>query len=183
MDAALDFDLTVPRGYHHRGVLCVPAATTTALDAFALMDAKEVSALGVCDGTHRVVANISVSDLRGIQPGTIDRLALPVTEFLRRQRADRRQRKVIAERGVGGCDDGEEKESVKGGATSTVASGGDDDVGVVTCGVECTVGDVVALMVHHRVHHVYACSTDGQPLAMITPHDVLRVLSDVLVEG
>ena len=43
---------------------------------------------GVCDDAYRIVANISVSDLRGIKPEYVDRLALPVVEFLRRQRGD-----------------------------------------------------------------------------------------------
>ena len=43
---------------------------------------------GVCDAAYRIVANISVSDLRGIKPEYVDRLALPVAEFLRRQRGD-----------------------------------------------------------------------------------------------
>jgi len=32
-------------------------------------------------------------------------------------------------------------------------------------------------MVQHRVHHVYVCSTDGHPLALITPNDILRLLA------
>jgi CBS domain-containing protein len=68
----------------------VPAAATTALDAFALMDAEGASALGVCDDAYRIVASISISDLRGLKPEAVDRLSLPIVEFLKVQRAERR---------------------------------------------------------------------------------------------
>ena len=68
-----------------RGVLCCSLGVS-ALDAFALMDAEGVSALGVCDDAYRLVANLSVSDLRGLRPETVDRLAMPVEAFLERQR-------------------------------------------------------------------------------------------------
>ena len=55
--------------------------------------------------------------------------------------------------------------------------------GVVACGVDSTVGDVVELMVTRRVHHVYVCSSDRHPLAVVTPHDILRLVADRLVEG
>ena len=37
--------------------------------------------------------------------------------------------------------------------------------------------------VTHRVHHVYVVSSDDHPLAVITPHDILRLVADRLVEG
>lgn len=166
---------TVLHGYHYRGVLCVPAASITALDAFALMDAEGSSALGVCDDAYRIVANISVSDLRGIRPEAVDRLGLNVVEFLRIQRAEARQKEDTEQKGGG-----------KVGSTAAVAGDGGAvgvDVGVVACRVDATVGEVVQLMVTHRVHHVYVCSSDGHPLAVVTPHDILRILADRLVEG
>lgn len=37
--------------------------------------------------------------------------------------------------------------------------------------------------VTRSVHHVYVCSSDRHPLAVVTPHDVLRLVADRLVEG
>lgn len=37
--------------------------------------------------------------------------------------------------------------------------------------------------VSHSVHHVYVCSSDRHPLAVVTPHDILRLVADRLVEG
>ena len=50
------------------------------------MDAERVSALSICDGEFKIVANVSISDLRGITPANIHRLSLNVDEFLRQQR-------------------------------------------------------------------------------------------------
>jgi len=142
-----------PRVLPYRGVLCVPDEDTSALDAFALMDAEGVSALGVCDDAYRIVANVSASDLRGLTPDALHRLALPVVEFLRVQRGD-----------------------AHGGS-------GYGDVRVVSCGVDDTVGRVVELLVTYGIHHAYVCSADGHPLAMVTPNDILALLSDALTEG
>ena len=150
---ALRPGIPLPPVLPYRGVLCVPDEETSALDAFALMDAEGVSALGVCDDAYRIVANVSVSDLRGLTPDTVDRLALPIVEFLRVQRGD-----------------------AQGGS-------GYGDVRVVSCGVDDTVGRVVELLVGYGIHHAYVCSSDGHPLAMVTPNDILALLADRLVEG
>ena len=57
------------------------------------------------------------------------------------------------------------------------------DVRVVSCGVDDTVGRVVELLVTYGIHHAYVCSADGHPLAMVTPNDILALLSDALTEG
>ena len=161
--------------------MCVSLGVS-ALDAFALMDAEGVSALGVCDDAYRLVANISVSDLRGLRPETVDRLAMPVEAFLERQRVaapeKEKEKEKEGSRG-GGTRDECQKHFDDSGASETPAEGS----GVVTCGVEDTLGAVVERMVTRRVHHVYVCSAEGHPLAVITPRDVLRLLADEVVEG
>ena len=163
-----------------RGVLAVTKGVS-ALDAFALMDAEGVSALGVCDDAYRLVANISVSDLRGLRPETVDRLEMPVEAFLERQRvaAPEKEKEKESEVSRGGTRDELRKHFEDSDASETPAEGS----GVVTCGVEDTLGAVVERMVTRRVHHVYVCSAEGHPLAVITPRDVLRLLADEVVEG
>ena len=164
-----------------RGVLCCSLGVS-ALDAFALMDAEGVSALGVCDDAYRLVANLSVSDLRGLRPETVDRLAMPVEAFLERQRVaapeQEKEKESEGSRG-GGTRDECQKHFEDSDASETPAEGS----GVVTCGVEDTLGAVVERMVTRRVHHVYVCSAEGHPLAVVTPRDVLRLLADEVVEG
>jgi CBS domain-containing protein len=164
-----------------RGVLCVPSEGVSALDAFALMDAEGVSALGVCDDAYRLVANISVSDLRGLRPETVDRLAMPVEAFLERQRVVIPEKEKGKEKEVsrGGTRDEKQKHFEDLDASETPAEGS----GVVTCGVEDTLGAVVERMVTRSVHHVYVCSAEGHPLAVVTPRDVLRLLADEVVDG
>ena len=67
-----------------RGVLCVEAGKTTSLEAFALMHADRVSALGVCDANGLLIGNLSASDLRGITPDTLNVLEQDVGVFIQR---------------------------------------------------------------------------------------------------
>jgi CBS-domain-containing membrane protein len=138
----------------------VSASRTTALEAFALMDAERVSALGICDDEYKIVANVSISDLRGITPTNIHRLSLNIDEFLRQQRG-----------------------SFSFGRAMSDNPGLDEMNDVVCCGIHATIGDVVSSMVSARLHHIYVVSGDGHPLSLVTPSDVLRLLSEELIEG
>ena len=155
-----DPGISLPAPYHYRGVLCVSASRTTALEAFALMDAERFSALGICDDEYKIVANVSISDLRGITPTNIHRLSLNIDEFLRQQRG-----------------------SFSFGRAMSDNPGLDEMNDVVCCGIHATIGDVVSSMVSARLHHIYVVSSDGHPLSLVTPSDVLRLLSEELIEG
>ena len=63
-------------------VLRVVAGETKAVDAFARMHFECVSALGVCDASGALVANVSASDLRGLTPERLDALASDVLDFV-----------------------------------------------------------------------------------------------------
>ena len=56
--------------------------TTPAIEAFAMMCASGVSGVGVLDDVGVLIANLSVSDVRCIQPEHFGVLGLPVAEFL-----------------------------------------------------------------------------------------------------
>ena len=56
--------------------------TTPAIEAFALMREKRVSGVGVLDDREGLIANLSASDLRCIQPEHFGILGLPAAEFL-----------------------------------------------------------------------------------------------------
>ena len=62
-------------------VSCVVAGTK-AIDAFARMHRERVSALGVCDASGALVANVSASDLRGLTPERLGALASDVADFV-----------------------------------------------------------------------------------------------------
>ena len=60
----------------------IVAGETKAIDAFARMHFERVSALGVCDATGALVANVSASDLRGLTPERLGALASDVADFV-----------------------------------------------------------------------------------------------------
>ena len=62
-------------------VSCIVAGTK-AIDAFARMHRERVSALGVCDASGALVANVSASDLRGLTPERLGALASDVADFV-----------------------------------------------------------------------------------------------------
>ena len=140
-------------------MLCVSASETTALEAFALMDAERVSALGICDDEFKIVANISISDLRGITPANLHRLSLNVDEFLRQQRGSFCFGRAMADN-----------------------PGLDEMNEVVCCGIHATIRDVVASMVSAGSITFTSSAVTGT-LSVVTPSDVLRLLSEELIEG
>lgn len=66
-----------------RGVVCARIDEATH-DVFAIMYANRVSAVGILNDQGDLVANLSASDLRRIQPQHFSLLALPVGHFLSR---------------------------------------------------------------------------------------------------
>ncbi|KAI9190802.1 uncharacterized protein BJ171DRAFT_46635 [Polychytrium aggregatum] len=64
-----------------RRVVAVPQ-NVSALAAFRIMYENMVRAVPIVDPHNRIIANLSASDLRGITPGKLDQLLLPVFEFL-----------------------------------------------------------------------------------------------------
>lgn len=58
------------------------------MECFALMDAREVSAVGITDQSGELVANLSASDLRRLDGHSFRLLALPVAEFISRRKGD-----------------------------------------------------------------------------------------------
>ena len=119
-------------------VTCV-AADTAALEAFCLMFAEKVSAVGIVSPAGTLIGNLSVSDLRGLLPSQYGRLTLPVAAFVGEQHAE--------------------------------------SLILVSASAGSTFFSVLDRMVHARVHHVYVVDDAGRPELMITPTDVLRLLT------
>lgn len=140
----LDASTTAPRG-----VLCCDEATAT-LDAFGMMLAHGVSALGVrsCD-SGALVANLSLSDLRTVLPDRFGVLALPVRAFLELQTAG----------GFSGA-------RVRGRAAPRL----------VAVRADATLTDAMRAIVDHGLHHVFVVDADGSPQAVVSTTDVLRLL-------
>ena len=71
-------------GVSPRGVECVDGATP-ALDAFGILSARGLSALGVVDDEGKLTANLSPSDLRCVLPDSWGVLARPLRSMLELQ--------------------------------------------------------------------------------------------------
>jgi len=69
------------------GVVTAPW-DASALECFATMRARGVSAVGVVDQAGELVANLSASDLRRLDARSFRLLALPVAEFISRRKGD-----------------------------------------------------------------------------------------------
>lgn len=57
-------------------------SSCSAMDAFCIMDDKEMSAVGIVDNNGQLIGNLSASDLRGITVSEFEFLADPVMDFL-----------------------------------------------------------------------------------------------------
>jgi CBS domain-containing protein len=55
----------------------------TALEGYNRMASKKIHALPIVDNAGLVVATLSASDLRGLSRDTVEKVKLPVTEFLK----------------------------------------------------------------------------------------------------
>ena len=78
-----------------RRVVCV-TPTTPAHAAFTTMFSYNVSGVGVVDANERLVANLSASDLRRLQPDNFRVLSLPLDAFLDEMQAPGRHPVTVA---------------------------------------------------------------------------------------
>lgn len=79
--------------YGSKPVLCCPEDGTRAIDAFAWMIRRGVSAVGVTGDDGRLVDTLSISDLRGLTTQKFELLAGSICDYLaavRTRRVDRR---------------------------------------------------------------------------------------------
>ena len=143
-----------------REVVCVAPETPTHA-AFATMFASHVSAVGVTGPDGTMVANLSASDLRRLQPNNFRVLALPVSDFLASLAAGHSAGSAIslAKAAAAGA---------VGGANAPVTVSPDSPF----LGVLELLGSQKP-----RVHRVYLCEK-GVPVGVITATDVLRMLAD-----
>lgn len=148
-----DLGLGVPKE-----VFVVPGEML-ALVAFQKMYKAGFTAAGVIDKrTGVLVGNLSVADLRTLEFDHIGRLAVPVSEYLLLQKGVRRTAR--AESGLN-----------KGRRDSSTGQV------LACCSPDSTFLDVIESMVLHCVHHVYVVTDEGMPIGMISPSDILDLLS------
>lgn len=174
---------------------------TAAIDAMALMNEKEISALAVVDKNGRLIGNFSITELRTIMSEHFGSLALPVGEFLALEHGTEYEGYAIQ-----GDVDQEEIQASAGGQfaqarrtsgsrhpsppparslarrSTSFGSHGQSvghEVGQsLICCVEGTPLTVALdLLVSNRLHRLYVIDSDQRPLRVISLTDVLRLVT------
>jgi len=117
-----------------------------ALDAFQLMHEKKVSGLPVVNEDGKLLANISVRDLKeiGHDASRINTLQEPVMEYLKHSHAPQRRWKLFS-------------------SERTVHYLGDENF-----------YDMMSKMVSHRVHRIYYVDKHRKLFGIVTMSDILR---------
>ncbi|CAD7704925.1 unnamed protein product [Ostreobium quekettii] len=155
-------------GLAAKQVVCVPC-DMPAINAFATMDACEVSSVGIVDQRNGgcLVANLSASDLRGLEPHHFGALSLPVFQFmqLRRTREGWPSKAAAGKAGWGLKDEWGLKGAERRGVRKQL---------VAVRPLEPLFAAVDAI-VTNKVHRVYVVDDDSHPLSIITISDIFNL--------
>lgn len=147
------------------GLVVVPE-NLIVIECFAHMIRKDVSGVGVVNGTGALVGNLSASDLRCILPEHFGVLAMPVVEFLSLLYEDADVADISGEGDTSGThpffDSSRENVGYKGSP-------------LVTCTAKSSLKEVMQKMCDGHVHRVYVISSSGKPEGVITVTDVLHL--------
>ena len=151
------------------GALVTVAPNVPAIEAFALMCNRGVSGIGILDNGQGLIANISASDLRCIQPEHFGMLGLPVAEFLA----------LLHGTSYAGFSHAESQN--RGNPFfAKMSEGGFRRTGpfLVVARPDDTLRKVLGMITEHGVHRVYVCEADSmRPTGVMTLTDVLRLAS------
>ncbi|KAL4431250.1 hypothetical protein ABPG75_006506 [Micractinium tetrahymenae] len=155
-------------GLQGKRVLCVPADLAV-IDALAGMVDARVPAVAVIDSEEsgRLVGNLSISDLRGLQPSHFEQLGEPVGDFLR----DGGWREGARWQGaslLGGV-------AVKFGIKSPESLPHEPPLAV--CRLDSTFGEVLALLAGRHLHRLFVVDGEGRPVGVVSLTDILSLLA------
>lgn len=153
-------------------LIAVPP-TTPAIEAFARMCDERVSGVGVLDDRGSLIANLSVSDVRCIQPEHFGILGLPAAEFLALLHG-------TSYAGFSGA--GTPSDVISNPFFAKMNEGGFRKTGpyLVTATPETTFREVLSSFLTHGVHRVYVCEENNKkPVDVVTLTDALRATRDV----
>ena len=163
---------TAAREKKKKKLIAVPP-TTPAIEAFARMCDERVSCVGVLDDRGSLIANLSVSDVRCIQPEHFGILGLPAAEFLALLHG-------TSYAGFSGA--GTPSDVISNPFFAKMNEGGFRKTGpyLVTATPETTFREVLSSFLTHGVHRVYVCEENNKkPVDVVTLTDALRATRDV----
>ena len=149
--------------------------TTPAIEAFARMCEARVSGVGVLDDRGSLIANLSVSDVRCIQPEHFGILGLPTAEFLALLHG-------TSYAGFSGA--GAPSEFASNPFFAKMNEGGFRRTGpyLVTATPETRFRELLRSFLTHGVHRVYVCE-GGKPVDVVTLTDALRATCEAAETG
>ncbi|GBF91217.1 hypothetical protein Rsub_04886 [Raphidocelis subcapitata] len=140
-------------------------ASMPALEAFGFMARDHKSSLGLVDA-GKLVANLSVSDLRGLTPEEFPLLLLSAAEF------------VAVRNGIAGVT---KEEALAGKRVAGAKEGGYAAVfaaaPVVTVSTSSTFEEVLGALVNKSLHRIYVVDGAGAAVSIVTPTDILRLIT------
>jgi len=149
--------------------------TIPAIEAFAHMAKCHVSGVGISDDHEELIANLSASDLRHLQPEHFGMLGLPVAEYLA----------LMHGTSYAGFSHKESKNR-QNPFFSQMKEGGfrRHPPFLITCTPNDIFAKLLDLIVENKIHRVYIVS-EGEamkPLGTITLTDILRCFKTLLSE-
>jgi 5'-AMP-activated protein kinase regulatory gamma subunit len=149
--------------------------TIPAIEAFARMCEARVSGIGVLDDRGSLIANLSVSDVRCIQPEHFGILGLPTAEFLALLHG-------TSYAGFSGA--GAPSEFASNPFFAKMNEGGFRRTGpyLVTATPETRFRELLRSFLTHGVHRVYVCE-GGKPVDVVTLTDALRATCEAAETG
>jgi 5'-AMP-activated protein kinase regulatory gamma subunit len=149
--------------------------TIPAIEAFARMCEARVSGVGVLDDRGSLIANLSVSDVRCIQPEHFGILGLPTAEFLALLHG-------TSYAGFSGA--GAPSEFASNPFFAKMNEGGFRRTGpyLVTATPETRFRELLRSFLTHGVHRVYVCE-GGKPVDVVTLTDALRATCEAAETG
>lgn len=156
--------------------------TTPAIEAFTLMVRSGVSGVGVLDDKGKLIANVSVSDMRTIEPEHFGVLGLPIAEYLALTHG-------TSYAGFSGTHSESSEPSSptvqlrRNPFFAKMNEGGFRKSGpyLVTVAPDTKFGDLLKVIYEHRVHRVYVCEHE-LPIDVVTLTDVLRKVRQLATE-
>ena len=168
-----------PPKARRRRLVTVPP-TLPAMEAFAKMRDEGVSAVGVMDDRgEALIANLSASDVRGIQPEHFGVLGLPAAEFLA----------LLHGTAYAGFSRAHSA-SASNPFFAGMNEGGFRRHGpfLVTVTPETTLAETLRVIVERGVHRVYACERRPgedfeRPVDVVTLTDILRRVCEAAEEA
>lgn len=159
------------------------APSLSAIEAMQRMAAKKLSSMAVVDPNGNIMGNFSISEMRTIVAEHFGSLALPVAEFLALEHGQEYTsfNKVHEVQGESkaGASSGHKFVTDRVARRRPRTPGEDVGQELVLCRRGSTLGEVINMLVKHRIHRVYVVDDEEKPIGIVTHTDILRAVCKV----